>query len=64
MKLTATSICALELPPGIRDKTFFNDDLPGFGVRVRAGQSNRSSSSSRSAPSTAACHWARYQRLT
>ncbi len=35
MKLTATTIRALTLPPGVREKTFFDDDLPGFGIRLR-----------------------------
>jgi integrase len=39
MKLTTTSIKALTLPEGARDKTFFDDELPGFGVRLRAGGS-------------------------
>jgi len=39
VKLTATSIRSLALPEGIRDKTFFDDDLAGFGVRLRAGGS-------------------------
>ncbi len=39
MKLTAATIRALELPSGVQDKTFFDDDLAGFGVRVRAGGS-------------------------
>jgi integrase len=38
MKLTNASVKALKL--GNRpEKTFFDDDLPGFGVRVRAGGS-------------------------
>ena len=39
MKLTTTTIRSLALPAGLPDKTFFDDDLPGFGVRVRAGGS-------------------------
>lgn len=39
MKLNATAIRALALPPGVRDKIFFDDDLPGFGLRLRAGGS-------------------------
>lgn len=35
MKLTGSSVRSLKLPPGVRDKTFFDDDLGGFGVRVR-----------------------------
>src|SRR5262249_31876992 len=33
---TAASIRALKLPPGVADKVFFDEDLPGFGLRVRA----------------------------
>jgi integrase len=39
MRLTTTTIRALELPAGTTDKTYFDDDLPGFGVRLRAGGS-------------------------
>jgi Arm DNA-binding domain len=39
MKLTITSIRSLTLPKGRMDKTYFDDDLPGFGIRVRAGGS-------------------------
>src|SRR5262245_36278732 len=39
MKLTTTSIRALELPASVRERTFFDDDLPGFGVRLRSGGS-------------------------
>jgi integrase len=39
MKLTTTSIKALKLPPGASDKTFWDDDLGGFGLRLRAGGS-------------------------
>jgi integrase len=38
MKLTPSSIRALKLR-NVREKTFFDDDLPGFGVRVRDGGS-------------------------
>ena len=37
MKLTTASIRSLALPRGLQEKTFFDDDLPGFGLRVRAG---------------------------
>jgi integrase len=36
MKLTPANIRALKLPPGVTDKVFFDEDLPGFGLRVRA----------------------------
>src|SRR5262245_63949971 len=39
MKLTASAIRTLTLPAGVTDKIFFDDDLPRFGVRVRAGGS-------------------------
>ena len=39
MKLTARSILSAKLDPGDTDKIFFDDDLPGFGLRVRAGGS-------------------------
>jgi integrase len=35
MKLTNPTIRSLELPPGVKEKTFFDDDVPGFGVRLR-----------------------------
>ena len=39
MKLTASTIRSLALPRGLREKTFFNSEIGGFGVRVRAGGS-------------------------
>jgi integrase len=36
VKLTAANIRALKLPPGVIDRVFFDEDLPGFGLRVRA----------------------------
>jgi hypothetical protein len=39
MRLTISSIRPLALPEGKQERTFFDDDLPGFGVRVRAGGS-------------------------
>ena len=35
MKLTATAIKSLTLPDGIDDKIYFDDELPGFGLRLR-----------------------------
>jgi integrase len=35
MRLTTTSIRTLSLPEGAADKTFFDDDLAGFGLRLR-----------------------------
>jgi integrase len=37
MKLTAKSAAALVLPDGKRDIFFWDEDLPGFGVRLREG---------------------------
>ena len=39
MRLTSATARSLNLPTGVRDKTFFDDDLPGFGVRLRASGS-------------------------
>src|SRR5262245_44908003 len=36
VKLTAASIRTLKLPPGATDRVFFDEDVPGFGLRVRA----------------------------
>jgi len=36
VKLTAANIRTLKLPPGEIDRVFFDEDLPGFGLRVRA----------------------------
>ena len=35
MKLTQKAVAALLLPPGKIDAIFFDDDLPGFGYRLR-----------------------------
>ncbi len=37
MKLTQKNIQSLSLPIGVNDKIFFDADLPGFGLRIRAG---------------------------
>jgi integrase len=37
MKLTDAIARTLQLPPDRKDKTFFDEDLPGYGVRVRDG---------------------------
>ena len=37
MKLTASTIARLTLPPDRDDKIYFDDDLKGFGVRLRRG---------------------------
>ena len=39
MKLTAKGFTAAQLKAGEADKIFFDDDIPGFGLRVRAGGS-------------------------
>src|SRR5438105_2249585 len=39
VKLTTTTVRTLTLPPGLTEKTFFADDVPGFGVRLRASGS-------------------------
>jgi integrase len=36
MKLTKSEIDALACPPGRRDRLVFDDDIPGFGLRVTA----------------------------
>src|SRR5260221_9169874 len=37
MELTKDTVAALTLPEGKSDAIFFDDDMPGFGVRLRAG---------------------------
>jgi len=39
MKLTAMTLSTAQLPTGKLEKIFFDDDFPGFGLRVRAGGS-------------------------
>jgi integrase len=39
MKLTDRTARAVQLPAGVADKVFFDDDLGGFGIRVRDGGS-------------------------
>jgi integrase len=36
MRLNTATIRALKLPPGATDRVFFDESLPGFGLRVRA----------------------------
>jgi integrase len=36
MKLTPATVRSLALPEGAEDKIFFDSDLPGFGLRIRA----------------------------
>jgi hypothetical protein len=44
MKLTKANIAALKLPPGKTDFTFWDSELPGFGLRVRQGKDGPSRS--------------------
>ncbi|MGZ3323846.1 MAG: integrase arm-type DNA-binding domain-containing protein, partial [Xanthobacteraceae bacterium] len=39
MRFTKASVAALQLPDGKRDHVEWDDELPGFGVRIRAGGS-------------------------
>jgi hypothetical protein len=39
MKLTATTLSSAKLPDGKSEIIFFDEELPGFGLRVRAGGS-------------------------
>lgn len=41
MKLTDTAVAKLKLPAGKTDAIFFDDALPGFGIRIRAGGSRK-----------------------
>jgi integrase len=41
MKLTQTQIAKLELPRGKADAIFFDDEMPSFGLRIRAGGSRK-----------------------
>jgi integrase len=37
LKLTQAAVKTLVLPPGKADAIFFDDEIPGFGLRMRAG---------------------------
>ncbi len=37
MRLTKATVAKLALPPGKAEAIFFDDDMPGFGIRIRAG---------------------------
>ena len=39
MRLTAATVRALKLEQGLTEKTYFDDTLAGFGIRIRAGGS-------------------------
>src|ERR1700693_1061236 len=39
MKLTAKNVRAIQLPKGKTDHLIWDDDIPGFGLRLRAGGS-------------------------
>jgi integrase len=41
MKLTDTKLAGMKLERGETDKIFFDDQIPGFGVRVREGGSRK-----------------------
>jgi integrase len=41
MNLTKTSVSKIKLDPGKSDQIFYDDELTGFGLRVRAGGSRR-----------------------
>jgi integrase len=41
MKLTAATVKTLALPSGVNDKTFWDPELGGFGIRMRAGGAAR-----------------------
>jgi integrase len=41
IKLTKTSIATLTLPLGKSDAIFFDSEVPGFGLRIRAGGSRK-----------------------
>ena len=36
MRLTPAAVEGLKLDAGVADKIIFDDDVPGFGIRVRA----------------------------
>ena len=49
MKLTASTIKALALPAGVTEKTYFDDELRGFGLRLRGAAPRATSCSTTSA---------------
>ena len=54
MKLTSKTAAALTLPAGKSEVIVFDDDIPGFGVRLRAGGERAGFSSIVPAPSSGA----------
>ncbi|HZC55485.1 MAG TPA: Arm DNA-binding domain-containing protein, partial [Xanthobacteraceae bacterium] len=41
MKLTTVTVRTQALPAGKSEAIFFDDDIPGFGLRIRDGGSRR-----------------------
>src|SRR4051812_23415468 len=41
MKLDKATVATLVLPPGVNDKTFWDSDIGGFGLRLRQGGAAR-----------------------
>jgi integrase len=41
MRLTAQTVRDLALPEGVKERTIFDEDIPRFGIRLRAGGSAR-----------------------
>jgi integrase len=41
LRLTTAALKTLALPAGVSDRTYFDDTLPGFGLRLRAGGAAR-----------------------
>ena len=39
MKLTGKTIDGLKLAPGQKEKIYYDEDIPGFGLRIREGGS-------------------------
>ena len=59
MKLTTTSIAGLVLPPGKSDAIFWDDAIPGFGIRLRRAAASCGSSVPHRSPAAADDHRAR-----